>query len=142
MEQKPASTTTLNLPICKLSWENWGPMRAEIDDFYFIGPDGSTREQFKELCDRLMRDAASDLVDQGCDPYIGYREMVFEVSQRLHLYGYRPLPTQDVSYEEGFVIRSLEDTGDWGALLGDSLEKVIKHNLASDTIAASAKIKK
>lgn len=124
--------TPLNRPIYKLSWGGNWDAAYRWENYYFVGPEGSTTEGFKAICDGLMREGATTLTATQGGPYVGYPELVAWVAQNLPSLGYEPLvEAGEACYEDGLQIRTPAD--DKQNVLGGNLQAVIDYNRASDT---------
>jgi hypothetical protein len=112
-------------------------------DYHFDAPPGATEAEFKSLCDRLMREAAGDvlkgkthqgyMIEQGRSPlesWIGYDTLVDEVRVLLEAHGYRRVRLPTVEYTNGLIIR--EPADDTDCILGPEL--------VAGVVAANARV--
>jgi hypothetical protein len=115
----------------------WGTYDC-VTHYYFEAPNSETTHgDFKTLCDRLMKEAAEDII-AGKEPehrfhkskqWLGYSFLVDEVSARLLKYGYKKVVFEEVAYTHGMIINVPKDDTD--KVLGRKLiRKVIDYNKA------------
>lgn len=119
------------MPIFQIEW---GTYDGSVE-YYFDAPEGSTYEQFKSLCDQLIRESAEDALKfQYRDPmhlssdsqgerrwWLGYDFFVREVVARLPEHGYKQITFPTVKYLHGMILREYE---------GDTENNILGEDLA------------
>lgn len=73
---------------------------------YFIAPEGSTLNDFKRICDELIRECAREEVSRhksGESAIITYACMVMDIAEKLPDRGYQPCELPTVAYKHGYV---------------------------------------
>jgi hypothetical protein len=117
------------MPIFQLEWGSYDCST----EYYFDAPEGTTFEEFKALCDRLIRESAEDAMhEKGRHPlhqkriearkgwWLGYEYFVREVSARLPEHGYKEVKFQTAMYKHGDILGEYYGDKENG-VLGDEL---------------------
>lgn len=130
------------MPIFQLEWGTYDGSR----EFYFESPEGATFDQFKALCDMLVRQAAEDALNgkyqaplhQSCDStgerrwWLGYDFFVDEVVARLPAHGYKQVTFPTVQYLHGMILREYEGDKENNVLGDDLAARVCQYNKEFD----------
>jgi hypothetical protein len=99
----------------------------------FEVPEGTTFEEFKQLCDRLINEALSDAADGKpmrdafIKGWLGLGVAVREAFHRLEDHGYRWVDIPTVTYVGGEIIQRHEDDEE-GVLTPETMAKVLAFN--------------
>lgn len=124
--------------IYKLGWGSY-----DMSEEYFFDVTCHSIEEFKTICDEMMREAAANLLDgkslaypenQGLYSSIGYLDLIMEVAELLPLRypGIKRVELPEVNYAHGFSIGRHEEPYEKEALVvvfGENLyNKIAEHN--------------
>jgi hypothetical protein len=120
------------MKIFQLTWNTHDMSK----DYYFAAPAGKDFQDFKDTCDRLMREAALDAAEgkpwqcvlyTSGPAWLGYDSLMKEVATRLPGHGYERVQFPTVEYTHGMIIRMPGD--DESGVLGPEVTaQVIAYN--------------
>jgi hypothetical protein len=110
------------------------------ENFYFKAPEGVTGNDFKVLCNKLLKDAIQEIlsnnghsyewtVDKEMPFYIGWDGIIRTLAHKiLPKHGYELIKFPTAAYCGTGIIRNKEYDDEYNLLSDDDLQTIIQHN--------------
>ncbi len=113
------------------------------DDHYFLAPEGATQEDFQNLCNSLLKDAAveacrvggmtwggiPDDAEERSPSWVGWANLVHVLAYKLlPQHGYQPVQLPTVCYAGTSIIRDREYDDEEKLLSEEAFNIIVQHN--------------